>query len=46
MSLSIAIIVEPVGSRWYRSQLTKVDFDLLRTGTTASGFPMIAPFPI
>ena len=36
-----AIIVEPAGSRWYRSQLTKVDFDLIKTGTTANGFPIL-----
>lgn len=36
-----AIVVEPAGSRWYRSQLTKVEFDWAKTGTTASGFPIL-----
>ncbi len=36
-----AIIVEPAGSRWYRSQLTKVDFDLIKTGTTTNSFPIL-----
>src|SRR5215207_9736423 len=36
-----AIIVEPAGSRWYRSQLTRADFDRIKTGTTANGFPIL-----
>ncbi|HEX6901531.1 MAG TPA: copper oxidase [Thermoanaerobaculia bacterium] len=36
-----AVIVEPAGARWYRSQLTRADFLLAKTGTTASGFPIL-----
>ena len=36
-----AIIVEPAGSRWYRSQVTRQDLEYATTGTTANGFPII-----
>ncbi|HKI05263.1 MAG TPA: copper oxidase [Thermoanaerobaculia bacterium] len=36
-----AIIVEPAGARWYRSQLTRAEFDQAKTGTTANGFPIL-----
>ena len=44
-----AIIVEPVGARWYRSQLTKEEFDWAKTSTTANGFPVLnyeADYPL
>jgi hypothetical protein len=36
-----AIIVEPRGARWYRSQVTRADLALATTGTTAGGYPII-----
>ena len=36
-----ALIVEPKGSRWYRSQVTEADLSLARTGTTGSGYPIL-----
>ncbi|HSG39532.1 MAG TPA: hypothetical protein VLE27_07815, partial [Thermoanaerobaculia bacterium] len=36
-----AVIVEPAGARWYRSQLTRADFLLARTGVTANNFPIL-----
>jgi hypothetical protein len=44
-----AVIVEPAGSRWYRSQLSRADFDRIKTGTTANGFPILnyeAVYPV
>jgi hypothetical protein len=36
-----AVIVEPVGSEWYRSQVTNADLKLATTGTTPDGHPII-----
>ncbi|HWN43002.1 MAG TPA: hypothetical protein VNW71_12330, partial [Thermoanaerobaculia bacterium] len=36
-----AVIVEPVGARWYRSQVTKADLDLATTQTLSTGQPKI-----
>ncbi len=36
-----AILVEPVGARWYRSQLTRQELDYATTGTTAFGQPIL-----
>jgi hypothetical protein len=36
-----AIVVEPAGARWYRSQVTRADFDRVTTGTAPGGFPII-----
>jgi hypothetical protein len=36
-----AIIVEPAGSEWYRSQVTNADLQLATTGTTPDGHPVV-----
>jgi hypothetical protein len=36
-----AIIVEPPGARWYRSQVTRQEIDYATTGTTGYGHPII-----
>ncbi|HKH43033.1 MAG TPA: copper oxidase [Thermoanaerobaculia bacterium] len=36
-----AVIVEPQGARWYRSQVTRQELDWATTGTTAYGQPII-----
>ena len=36
-----AVIVEPAGSRWYRSQVTRQDLDYATTGTTPTGFRIL-----
>ncbi|HEX7180818.1 MAG TPA: copper oxidase [Thermoanaerobaculia bacterium] len=36
-----ALIIEPVGSVWYRSQVTRDDLDRVTTGTTQFGQPII-----
>ncbi|MGA9773515.1 MAG: copper oxidase [Blastocatellia bacterium] len=36
-----AVIVEPKGSKWYRSQVTNAQLNLVKTGTTAKGQPII-----
>jgi hypothetical protein len=36
-----AILVEPAGARWYRSQVTRQDMDYATTGTTAFGQPVL-----
>lgn len=36
-----AVNVEPRGSEWYRSQVTRAEMDLATEGTTASGHPVI-----
>ena len=36
-----AINVEPVGARWYRSQVTKNDMDAATTGRTPGGQPLL-----
>ncbi|HKI00570.1 MAG TPA: copper oxidase [Thermoanaerobaculia bacterium] len=36
-----ALIVEPPGARWYRSQVTRQDMDYAVTGTSAYGQPVI-----
>ena len=36
-----AVVVEPAGSRWYRSQVTRVEMDLVTTGANARGGPII-----
>jgi manganese oxidase len=36
-----AVTVQPRNAEWYRSQLTRADFDLATTGTTADGHPII-----
>ncbi|HEX6901528.1 MAG TPA: copper oxidase [Thermoanaerobaculia bacterium] len=36
-----AIVVEPSGSTWYRSQVTQKEFGYATSGTTANGFPII-----
>ncbi len=36
-----AIIVEPPGARWYRSQVTRQDMDYAITGTSTYGQPVI-----
>ena len=36
-----AVIVEPQGSEWYRSQVTRADTALATTSTDANGFPRI-----
>ncbi|HSS48674.1 MAG TPA: hypothetical protein VLX28_06990, partial [Thermoanaerobaculia bacterium] len=36
-----ALIVEPAGSRWYRSQVTRADLAIATTGTTAYGQPTL-----
>ena len=44
-----AVIVEPVGARWYRSQVTKADLDLATTQTLSTGQPKInyeARYPV
>jgi len=44
-----AIIVEPAGSRWYRSQITRADFELVKTGTSENGLPILnyeAVYPV
>ncbi|HYN23065.1 MAG TPA: copper oxidase, partial [Thermoanaerobaculia bacterium] len=33
-----SVIVEPAGSRWYRSQVTRQDLDYATTGYTSTGF--------
>lgn len=43
-----ALIVEPAGSRWYRSQVTRADLAVATTGTTTYGQPTLdyeARFP-
>ncbi|HEY9421848.1 MAG TPA: copper oxidase [Thermoanaerobaculia bacterium] len=35
-----AIIVEPPGARWYRSQVTRQELDYAITGTSPYGFPV------
>ncbi|MFL6193810.1 MAG: copper oxidase [Thermoanaerobaculia bacterium] len=35
-----AIIVEPVGSMWYRSQLSRADYALVSTGRSEGGLPI------
>jgi hypothetical protein len=44
-----AIIVEPKGARWYRSQVTRQDLDYATTGTSTYGHPIInydAVYPV
>ena len=44
-----AIVVEPSGSRWYRSQVTRAEFASATTGTAAGGFPVLnyeAVYPV
>src|SRR5215213_10029301 len=41
MGLFGAVIVEPKGSEWYRSQLTEEEMQLAKTGTTAGGHPIL-----
>ncbi len=44
-----AVNVEPAGSVWYRSQVTKADLDLARTGANPDGSPIInynAVYPV
>jgi manganese oxidase len=36
-----AVVVEPRGSTWYRSQVTREDLSYATTGTTATGHPVI-----
>jgi hypothetical protein len=36
-----AIIVEPAGARWYRSQVTRQEIDYATTGTTPYGQPVL-----
>jgi hypothetical protein len=36
-----AIIVEPSGSRWYRSQVTRADLDYATTGTSLYNHPIL-----
>ena len=36
-----ALIVEPAGARWYRSQVTRADLAAASTATTTSGLPVI-----
>jgi hypothetical protein len=36
-----ALIVEPAGSLWYRSQVTRADLDLATTGATSFGQPTL-----
>jgi hypothetical protein len=36
-----AILVEPAGARWYRSQVTRQELDYASTGTTTLGQPVI-----
>ncbi|HKS41450.1 MAG TPA: multicopper oxidase domain-containing protein, partial [Blastocatellia bacterium] len=36
-----AVVVEPKGSKWYRSQVTNADLAKVKTGTTAKGQPII-----
>ena len=36
-----AILVEPAGSRWYRSQVTQADLALATTAFTATGHPVL-----
>ena len=36
-----AILVEPAGARWYRSQVTRQDLDYATTGTTPYGQPVL-----
>ena len=36
-----AILVEPVGARWYRSQVARQDLDYATTGTTPHGQPTL-----
>jgi manganese oxidase len=43
-----ALIVEPAGARWYRSQVSRADLDLATTGLTQYGQPILnyeARFP-
>ncbi|HEX2645449.1 MAG TPA: copper oxidase [Thermoanaerobaculia bacterium] len=36
-----AILVEPPGARWYRSQVTRQEIDYATTGTTSLGHPVL-----
>ena len=36
-----AVIVEPQGARWYRSQVTRAELDAATTGTTSTGHPIL-----
>ena len=36
-----AVIVEPAGSRWYRSQVNRQDLDYATTGYTSNGFRIL-----
>ncbi len=36
-----AIVVEPTGARWYRSQVTRQELDYATTGTTSYGQPVL-----
>ena len=36
-----AVIVEPAGSRWYRSQVTRQDLDYATTGYTPTGYRIL-----
>jgi len=36
-----ALIVEPPGARWYRSQVTAADLQLARTGIVGGGLPVV-----
>jgi hypothetical protein len=40
-----AVVVEPAGARYYRSQVTEEELRLARTGTTADGHPIL-PFGV
>ncbi|HEV3365721.1 MAG TPA: hypothetical protein VG795_16575, partial [Acidimicrobiia bacterium] len=41
MGLFGAVVVEPKGSEWYRSQLTEEEMQMAKTGTTAGGHPIL-----
>jgi len=41
MGLFGAVIVEPKGSEWYRSQLTEEEMQMAKTGTTGGGHPIL-----
>ncbi|MFQ5493825.1 MAG: hypothetical protein ACE5EX_00425, partial [Phycisphaerae bacterium] len=44
-----ALNVQPQGAEWYRSQVTRDDIELARTGTTPGGHPLIdydAVYPV
>ena len=44
-----AVIVEPAGSYWYRSQVAEEDLRLATPGTTATGYPIVnynARYPV